>query len=261
MVVTPHSFSIRITDTRPEHFAMTDLADVVHGLDKAIRGLVGPEEAPKLTMGLVGIRTGSLVVDIASTLPVAIEALTQISEAVTTRRPEMLPPNSRAGLQQILPVLRRNIREDSQPSLHLILGPDDDAEPKAVITPDMDFAYVAPKARGETVVYGQLIWIGGEHPRAHVRLETGKLLNCVVSKSLAQILAPRLYHIVGLEGEAEWNTEDWSITEFRITGATPFRESSVIDAVDALAEATEDAWLDVEDVNLKIARIRQENSQ
>jgi hypothetical protein len=257
--MTEKTFLIRISDTHPESVGLSELAEILSGFDKAIRSMVVDQNSP-LTLGLVSITPGSTILEVVSDRPVEARcAVSDLAKAVNDRNPGSLPAAARNGLQQVMPILRRWATEDRRPSFQLLLPDRDISAPLAVITPDMEFSFTPPKVLGNTTIYGSLIWIGGQRPKAHVKMDNGALLNCEVSKQLARSLASRLYEEIGLEGEAEWNSEDWSIVSFRISGVTDFRGGPIIESIDVLASTIAGDWDDADDVVGEISQIRREN--
>ncbi len=74
----------------------------------------------------------------------------------------------------------------------------------------------------QTTLFGQLIEIGGKTPNAHV-VQLGKniKITCSISRELATELAPSLYQIIGLDGEAESDGEQ--IISFKASSISPYK--------------------------------------
>lgn len=257
-VTTENVFSFRVTGTTPSGIPVSDLADMLDSFEKALKVLVQASDSVEPTISLVGVRSRSAIFEFASDMPKQVgDAVSVIATGVKSRSIGGLPKEARAAVQKVVPFLKRRGTEEAV--FEIRVGPDTESPPIVSISTKDEFPYQTPRVQGHTILYGILTWIGGERPRAHIRLDNGDLLNCRISRPLARKLAPRLYEEVGVEGLATWDTEDWSILEFEVTGVTDYKEGRILDAFDDLSDALGDSWSDVDDVNEEIRRLRGEN--
>lgn len=86
----------------------------------------------------------------------------------------------------------------------------------------------------DTVLYGQLLNIGGARPNAHIRLlRDRRVLVCHLrGRDLARQLASRLYTVVGLRGRAEHKGSE--LVSFRATELIPYRIPQDMISLDGL---------------------------
>jgi len=86
--------------------------------------------------------------------------------------------------------------------------------------------------KGETILYGTVINVGGTHPTAKIQLLDGKFITCDIvgreRKELAKQLAYKLYAEVGISGLATWNS-DWALTGFQIESLVDYQPLSSIE--------------------------------
>lgn len=100
--------------------------------------------------------------------------------------------------------------------------------------------------RGLTVIYGTCIRAGGDcHESAQIKLLDGKHITIrLKSEDLAKEMGKRLYQVVGLYGEATWDSRSQEMTEFRADHLTEYSdrnsdgsERTFVQSLEALARA------------------------
>lgn len=62
---------------------------------------------------------------------------------------------------------------------------------------------------------------------------------------MAEALGERLYQTVSLEGQAVWDTTDWSLDSFKAAKICDYAETSLASTFAALAELSGGRWDDV----------------
>src|SRR5690348_6087398 len=88
-----------------------------------------------------------------------------------------------------------------------------------------------------TTLYGDLLHIEDDSPRATIRLLEGTTVICPVSSlSLVRQLAQRLNERIGVRGIAQWDIRDMPLQEFCIEELLPYRATSVRDAFNNLRQ-------------------------
>ncbi len=104
-------------------------------------------------------------------------------------------------------------------------------------------------SHGGTSIHGKCVRVGGDKaPKIEVRYR-GKVIECVATKELCKQVTPRLYRIVGLRGEAKWDSESWEIKELKVLEVLDFDDSkSPLEAIESIGEHVGEAWagLDIE---------------
>ena len=111
---------------------------------------------------------------------------------------------------------------------------------------------------GTTTLYGELRRIGGDHPKAFIRLFIdGKIHSCEVNTpDLAQEIAKHLYKIIGVRGSAKWEVETMKLCSFCIEELTEYRQTSLTEAFESLSEVAAKHYADLEDVDAFVADLR-----
>jgi hypothetical protein len=239
----------------PETTRAGDLAELLTDIEKAIcktgegQGVeVGEEEIISLT----GVERSSnkLTFTVAGILASSVAI---VSEAVDTKRYEMLPRLAHEALHEVSKqaVKRRwEVRFNGDEVLGI---KDASISEQAQVPPAPPPAYI----EGTTTIYGRCIRVGGIKPRAEIRLHLGGSLFIAVSEQLAKELAKNLYEHVCIEGRARWNPEDWSIEEFEGERVLEFKAPDVLTAFNELATAASGRWEGV-DVVAYVEGLRSE---
>jgi hypothetical protein len=113
---------------------------------------------------------------------------------------------------------------------------------------------------GSTVLYGRLQAIGGPvKPAALLSLDSGgPAIRCSVAKELVKALAPRIYDRIGVEGIAEYDASNWSISSFVIERVLDYEDVPISQALEAVYTASPSAWANINDVEGFISRMRYE---
>ena len=95
----------------------------------------------------------------------------------------------------------------------------------------------------ETTIYGELEWVGGVNPKAHIRpLGSKHSITCSVSKDLAKDLGTRLYTVVGLKGSAQ--QKDGEIAGLSVAEVMPYVADSHSNPFEALRKAGASEYFD-----------------
>ncbi|SRR5258708_18555044 len=114
---------------------------------------------------------------------------------------------------------------------------------------------------GKTTIYGKVVGVVGEDPpRARIRLFSGDLLICNITRrdelQIARQLGQRLYDEVGVYGEARWDLRDMSIEFFQIERVTEYSKKSVNEALDSLNSLVGEQYREIDDFERLIGEIR-----
>ncbi|HRP36918.1 MAG TPA: hypothetical protein PLS50_03850 [Candidatus Dojkabacteria bacterium] len=102
---------------------------------------------------------------------------------------------------------------------------------------------------GETTIYGKIIRIGGEDPKIHFRINEEEKLIFDIDESLAKKLSPKLYEFIGLVGVAKWNSENFSIENFKLLEIIDIDKRPIIDSFNELQGLIGKHWDEVEDID------------
>jgi hypothetical protein len=250
-------FRIFGEDVSPETVRLHDLLTVCGGLNKAVVAtenanwslddLVGEvaDEVDPSGLFLIKISDGSDKLTFSARRR-TIRAVETIARSISARDYSRIPPKARKGLLAIHECILSNGWEGCE-----FLG-NGSRIPQARILADQDLFPARYTHQGITTLYGECIRTGGTSKRsATLRLLNGKVKNVrLATKSLAQELGHRLYQVVGLEGEATWNSETNDLMDFRARNINSFsdrdsptaKKRSLRESMEGLSKAAGDRW-------------------
>ncbi|MBI1278921.1 MAG: hypothetical protein GC179_12405 [Anaerolineaceae bacterium] len=117
-----------------------------------------------------------------------------------------------------------------------------------------------PTSSGKTTLYGTVISVGGvEPPRASIRLSTGNIQVCHITRGqdlqIARQLGQRLYSEVGVYGTARWDLRDMSLDHFLIERVTEYSKKPVDQALESIYDIVGNYYSNV-DIEQLITEIR-----
>lgn len=205
-----------------------------------------------ISLSLTNIASGSIALEISSKLDeIVIPSYERISIAIKNNSPETLPNSSREPLKKIVNFLKQ---QNVQAELLIVNGT---SRKLAILTPD----FLLPKTSwlsGSTIIFGEIVRVGGVEPRVEIKTINGKTLYCKFPKELATQLGNRLYSITGLRGQAKWSTPEHEIVEFDVEGVTPYGDIPLNEALRGLGEIAGEHYSDIDDVTGYISSLRGE---
>lgn len=239
----------------PETLRAGELAELLRIVEDAILGIAeqeGDVDADDLYISLQRINRGSAKLLFTANMPtLAWSAYFTLSTALATANIASIPRPAISAVQRM-----GHFATDHRIGIrfHRDLR---SAAALAEIRPQSVGGLMAlSMVSSETTLYGRLERVGGANPIARLRVSEDRVVSCQMSKALAKRIAPRLYEIVGLEGQAQYDMKNWSLVSFKATGILPYSETSIQDAVGALRNAAPDAWQGVDDVVGAVRELR-----
>jgi hypothetical protein len=132
-------------------------------------------------------------------------------------------------------------------------------KPKTLATLTPDFEIPKPGyITGQTTIYGEVVRVGGVEPKVEIKTIAGQTLYCPFELKLASQLGALLYQLIGLDGDARWNTQSFEIEDFRVTGISEYRDISLIDAFQSLSAIAGRYYSDIDDVIGYVDDLRRE---
>ncbi len=226
---------------RPESVSVKDLAEFMELWEGAIKstakanGVMLPMTEGEPVISLVSVDVGSnkLTMYAARTfLPV----VWMISSAIASNDILTLPREAREKLHKVCLLAQKREWE-------IELSKDGELFPTSLITK----MNAIPKpgeevVHGFTTLIGKCERIGGALPRAEIRGADGVLVYIDISKEMAELLAPRIYKEVSIDGEASWDAETWKIVKFRALKLNNYEPTDAAEAFEALTEAVRGDW-------------------
>ena len=251
-------FEIRLTGggLLPETLPIQELADILKSVE-LILGSVAIDQNQGLNsedfiVGLVHSEKGSARLKFASTLSeVAMAALMIITSAISTREYNNIPTNAIKGLKDL-----SNYTAKRDCDLQIYKEGSFSA-PLAEISANVSLSLPCDlTVTGKTIIYGQILRIGGAEPKVAVRTLDNDLLYCTLSESLARLLANSLYETVGLAGSATWELKSYRILEFNAEEIIPYHHGDLLSAFASLRKAVDGAFDDIDDVEEYVLALR-----
>jgi len=241
-------------DVVPGRIRSKDLAEVIEAVEDMIASVI-VRDNPKLSkdnlvIGLTNIKDESVGLQF-SPQPgeLAFEALSIISEAIEEDSYENLPSSTIKSLQNVSTFTKRH-----DCTAHFTSNNGDQVT-YATITPETEITYPSP-LKGETVIYGNVLRVGGKTPKVMFETVGGDVLYCDSDRETAKKLGKKLYELVGLQGIAQWDAIDLHIVAFNIGGITDYTKTSISDSFKQLSGLIGEHFSDIDDVDGYISEIR-----
>ena len=97
-------------------------------------------------------------------------------------------------------------------------------------------------AEGNTTLYGILIRVGGDTPRATLKPAAANAITVDLTHDQAKDLGRRLYDEIGLHGDARWNRDTHELDSFTVRRVLTYEKTDILTAFQELAEAAEGRW-------------------
>jgi hypothetical protein len=222
----------------PETVRLKDLYEALSFVESSLAATareLGAGEDDDLTVSLTGVSEGSNTLSL-STSPIMFQAAGVVTSSLASNDYAKVPPAARVGLRKLW-------QKANKQSWEFRFLPDGNGITAASVSKRREI--LKPGAvSGLTTIYGKCIDAGGARKlTVRIQLATGDFFTATVANlELARGLGARLHEWVGLEGEAKWNLETWSLEDFKVTRITEYRETDVVTAFELLATAAGDAW-------------------
>ncbi len=240
----------------PENIRIGEIAVILDAIENVLLSVVAQEHEgltkENLTIGLHSVNAGSLGLQFTSKLPeVVTPAFEQVAVSIRNKTIETIPFESIKHFEKILSFVKSH---QAQADFIVING-----KSKNLATLTVDFELPKPGfISGETTIYGEIVRVGGVEPKVEVKTISGQTLYCPFEFELASQLGALLYQLVGLDGDARWNTQNFEIEDFRVTGISDFRNTPLLEAFQSLSEVAGIYYSDLDDVTSYIADLRGE---
>lgn len=237
-------------DVSPRTVDIGDLADVL----KAVRGAVVAIAAsvdkaePNVSFSLVNIGDGSDELTLHCS-PLIVRSARILTKALSTGRVASLPPASHSHLRALWKVTFDNGWDSCS-----FIG-NGSAIGRGDVLSSVELFPDAALYRGYTTLYGRCYRSGGEkYKTAQLRLLDGSSITIQLkTQDLAEAIGKRHFQTVGLSGEAEWSVDGNKLVSFRAECLTEYsdresdgKESTVIQSLEALAQAAGNRWDNVD---------------
>lgn len=239
-------------EVRPDTTELGEVAQLLRAADSAMRIIIDEYALNTTTADteiyLNGVEAGSLRLRMSTRHPFVTEGFAVLAHAVQTADYDYLPQKAIHHLQ----VLHRFSKVRSC-SLEFRL-PQQSPEPIAWLLPGA-IIEPAPRMRGETELYGEIMRLGGDAPCIDLRCFDGTEVCCTATKEQVQALGARLYQVVGLRGAAQWEVGSYRVVAFAVAEILSYDPQ----AADPIAELsrTFGAYFDaITDVDAYVRELR-----
>jgi hypothetical protein len=217
---------------KPESIGVQSLIKMLGNLDSAVKNTMREEDPHNVIKGgqlaLVGLTEGSIPISLAFRGTASEYAMGKITAAISENNYDNLPPKVLDNLREIQTDLKNNgcnARFDS----------DSMEVPSALLTPTTIIEYSEETIlKGNTLLYGYLMSIGGIEPAIRLQLEEKHAITIKTNKETVKSLEGRLYTEIGVEGEATWNTKFNKVISFKLSTVAPYNPT--IEIQEAFAE-------------------------
>lgn len=241
----------------PQNIRIGEIAVILDAIENVLLSVISKEHEGVtkeiLTIGLHNVNAGSLRLQFTSKLPELVTpAFEQVAVSVRNRTVDSIPFESLNHFEKILSFVKRH---QAQADFIIING-----KSRSLATLTSDFELPKPVyITGKTTIYGEIVRVGGVEPKVEVKTISGETLYCPFEFELASQLGSLLYQLIGLDGDARWNTQNFEIEDFRVTGISNYRDIPLIEAFQSLSEIANNYYSDIEDVVAYVAELRRED--
>lgn len=245
------TFRIEGDGVAPETVRLKDLYEILSLVEQTFASTAkgaGAKNSDDLSISLVEIRDGSERTTLAMSESM-YAAANQVSESIANDQFESIPVQAQAGLRKLW-----NRAKKSDWTFEFL--PSDNGLTSSSITPDHEILRPG-EVSGRTTLYGRCDRVGGAKvPTAWLTLISGEtFVVALKDKQLAKKLGDRLYEIVGLEGEATWDLDDWKLNKFRAININEYQDTDIVSAFENLAAQSGNYWDEI-DPNEYVAELR-----
>jgi hypothetical protein len=249
---------LRLTGLKPADIRAGDLAQLLISFEDMIAATVRRSHPQiskeELGIGLVCIENKSVGLEFATRLPeLTFPAYDTITKAIDAEQFLSLSSETLDALRTIHAFIKG---KNCDGELFVFNG---QVNLRALLLPKTRIPE-HPKVTTRLLLYGRIKRVGGAHPHVMIEPASGKTLFCTVKdEALARQLGVRLYTWVGLEGEAEIDSDSLQILKFMVDGLVGYEEAvSFKDAMAELSVVAGQYYSDIDDVEQYIANLRGE---
>jgi hypothetical protein len=189
-------------------------------------------------ISLVEVKSGSIDLTFQPNHMAIMPVVFEITQAIYNHKLDTFSPDGYNKLRELRDWLKK-------PALRLRIY---NQYQIAEITPELSLEEF-PTIESPSVLYGELLQIGGKNPQARLILSNKKGITCYFEKSsgkdLIKQLASKIYSWVGLRGVARLNPKDLSIRTFQVEGIADFEDYPVNENMAILKELLAPYYRDI----------------
>jgi len=172
------------------------------------------------------------------------EAAPKVEQRLEELRRNAAPEDAKDAFRQINEMLR----DDNAIGLHFRSSANDPLhDPSILRFPGKEIprpVKVGPLAK-YSIIVGELTRIGGKSPKAQIETQEGRVWHCDLTKSIARDLAPHLYQVLRIEGDAKWERIEsgiWEPKSLNVKSFSVLPEHSLTEAINELRNIEGGEW-------------------
>lgn len=232
------NFEIEGRNVTPQTVSARDLFDLISNLESACAVTAkgsGAKESDDLFVSIIGINSGSDKLTIAVSDRM-FKAAGKISRAIARNDFREIPTPAHGKIRALW-------KKAHNAEWTLSFRSDGNGIAEASIVPDHEI--LRPGAMdGRTTLYGVAERVGGaDRQTLQILLLSGERCTIEIkSKELAEEIGKHLHRVIGLEGDATWDIDSWTLSNFKATDYVEYRDSSPNEAFKALYEVSNGLW-------------------
>lgn len=242
-------FVIRITDAgdskqvKPEKMRAKDLAEVIAKFDDALSAMVKGQFGDDMGgFSILNVTKGSINVSCSGPLPYEVA----FSEFGRTIIEDITPPYARSVRKIIGDLEHFNLAHNTK----IELKREKKSQPLATIRKALPPAIPQEaEISGETILYGKVVGITGiERIKVNLKLLAGETIEFYVDAGMVKEFGKRYNEIIGVKGNAVWDTALNRVSVFELKEVLPYIEESPKTAFASIRTQFSDVFDGVADI-------------
>lgn len=226
-------------EINPESFSAKELGSIIIAFEESIRAIIDNSfpsvNQDDVRISLVSIENKSESLAFAlDDLPETIQALRVFSKSVQNKTYTSLPDRAYSGLRVI-----HNTVNNKSCNAELKYK----SEKLFTLFPNTEL--IKPESvniESDGIIYGELLKIGGDKPRAWLRLDDGTTFSFGLSKEQVENLSPNMYKPLALKGKRKINTVTDNIVGFKLYDIVEYKPFNTYNAIKELRSITNGFW-------------------
>ncbi len=246
----------------PNKFSSRDIGELISAIEQMLAPIIARDnpalgiEDSEVVVGLALIQHGSYILQFQTPYEEeALKAYDKVTVSIATQKYAALPAKSIEALKIVRKIARKHNTEAQ------FWKKNGAYEQLATLSTNTRIDAEIPTIQGKTTLYGTVISVGGEDPpRVKLRLINSMAMICRVTRrdglKVARELGQHLYSVVGVRGTAIWDVRDMTLLDFHVEELTPYRQTSIENAIESLYKIAGKDYEDVDDIDMVIAEIR-----
>lgn len=236
-------FTLRFfgNEVSPQSFSIKELGNICIGFEDAINSIIdnSGQNASECSVSLVGILNNSNSLTIKANNEDTELAVNQYGKLVASKKYTDLPEPAYKFHQKVIAISKEkgcNLSLTSNEQELFVVSVDDEFIKQETVS-----------IKFSTVIYGHLLGlttsnIESDKTRAKIELFTGEKIGFDVSEVEREKLSPYLWHVVGLNGLATYNTLTKNYIKFKFDDIVPYKRGGIVDGIKSIKKITSGFW-------------------